>query len=736
MKWLAIAAFITAVGQTAKAAEPSIIAPESKGTFRGRPTIQAVRVDNSPTIDGHMTDKVWQRAKPGGNMLQNYPKENVPQSQSTEFRIIYDDHAMYIGVWCFDSDVKKLVALNMERDGYMKYEDSVTIVLDTFLDRRNGYSFMVNTYGARRDTLISNNSYGGDEWDGAWTARSRVHNWGWAVEIEIPLKSISFDEKNDIWGLNIGRSIGRDGDRGLWSNSRTSVYYWHASEYGNLTGLHGLKQGLGLDVNPYVLGRYQEDRLKDDTDLLGDFGADVRYRLTPSLTALASVNTDFAETESDRRQVNFTRFPLFFPEKRQFFLEDAGIFGFGGIASSSRRSSEQAETLLMPFFSRRIGLSADREVVPVRFAGKLTGRINDYNIGFMDAIVDSEDGPQNTFVGRVSRNIFEQSSVGFLTTIGDPNSNELNTANGVDFTYRNSNVLGGRTFVANAYTLGTHTENEKNLELAWGANTKLFDRNIDLEAGVMEIGDQFNPALGFVRRKGIRRYNIEADVIPYHDNITWLRNSRHGYDASFYTNLSNDVINTQQSFGLMSLYLESQDRIYLKVEHMTDRPDEDFPIAGGLTIPAGSYDWWSVRLSGLFGLNRPLLIMPSYKAGGFYNGHRQKFGLESRYIPTPKLSIEADYSLNLIDLEEYGDASINLVSGNVQYSFTPDLFISNLIQYDDLSDSIAINSRLQWEYKPGSKVFFVINQGYVNEMTGLVLRDFELVAKIGALFRF
>ena len=736
-KRAALLATVCALGQAAIAVEHTPIAPGSKGTFRGRPTVEAVRVEKGPTIDGHLDDDVWQKAQPAGEFLQNNPKENIPQSQRTEFRIIYDDDALYIGVWCFDTDVKKLTALNMERDGYMKYEDSIVVTLDTFLDRRNGYSFTVNTHGARSDSLISNNSFGGNEWDGAWMARSRVHSWGWVAEIEIPFKTISFDEKKETWGVNVGRSIGRSGDRGDWANSRTSVRSYHISEAGNLVGLKGLKQGLGLDLNPYALGRFSEDRVKDDSDLLGDFGADVRYRLTPSLTALASVNTDFAETESDRRQVNLTRYPLFFPEKRQFFLEDAGIFGFGGVtSSSSRRSSEQAETMLMPFFSRRIGLSSAREVVPVRFAGKLTGRVNDYNLGFMDALVDSEDGPQNAFVGRVSRNIFEQSSVGILTTIGDTNSDELNTVNGLDFKYRNSNVLGGRSFVANAYALGSYTEGEGGLEPAWGANVKLYDRNLDLEAGVMEIGDEFNPALGFVRRRGVRRYNIEAEYTPYYDDIGWLRNSRHGYEASLYTGLSNDIVNTHQTFELLSLALESQDYISLKVEHLSDRPDEDFPIAGGLTIPAGSYDWWAVRMSGYFGLNRPLFLKPYYKVGGFYDGSRQSIGFDTRYIPTPKLRLETGYSLNLIDLEEHGDATINLVSGTVQYSFTPDLMISNLIQYDDLSDSIAVNSRLQWEYRPGSKLFFVVNQGYVDEMTGLALQNFELVAKVGALFRF
>ncbi|HJN82903.1 MAG: DUF5916 domain-containing protein [Verrucomicrobiota bacterium] len=731
-------AFGVVLGQAlaAEIPKPSAISPESRGTFRGRPTVKAVRVDQAPDIDGHLIDEPWHLAKPAGEFLQKEPKENVPHSQQTEFRVLFDDDALYIGVWCFDTESDRLVALNMERDGHMRFEDVVMITLDTFLDHRNGYQFSVNTNGARGDATISNNTSVSSEWDGAWMAKSRRHVWGWSTEISIPFKTISFDETTDTWGFNIYRNIGRSNESALWANSRASVRGYHVSECGDLTGLHGLRQGLGLDITPYATGKYRKDYDAKDSDLLGDFGFDVRYRLTPSLTALASVNTDFAETEIDRRQVNLTRYPLFFPEKRQFFLEDSGIFGFGGGESSRRRSRDSSDTLLMPFFSRRIGLSSKGQIMPIHFAGKLTGRIKDYNIGLLDAVLDGEDGLRNAFVGRVSRNLFEQSSVGFLTTIGDPDSDEMNSVTGLDFQYRNSNFLDGRTFEANLFALGSSSEDLGGLEPAWGASTKLYDRNIDLSASAMEIGDDFNPAIGFVRRRGTRRYMVEADFTTYHDNISWLRNTRHGYEAELYTDLGNDVVNTKQSFDLVSLYLKSQDYISLKMSHLTDRPADDFEISDGSIIPAGDYEWWDVRLLGYLGMNRLLFLRPMYRVGGFYDGTRQQIELETRYIPWPKLRLSVDYSLNLIDWEQFEDSTINVISGMVQYSFTPDLVLSNLIQYDDISNSMGVNSRLQWEYKPGAKMFFVVNQGYVDEMTGFVIKDFEVVAKIGALFRF
>ena len=724
------------LGQAAIAAEHSIIAPESKGTFRGRPTVAAVRVTKAPDIDGHLIDEAWSYAKPAGEFLQKEPKQNIPHSQRTEFRVLYNNDTLFVGVWCFDTEARNIIAHTMERDVMMRYEDMVNITLDTFQDRRNGYIFTVNPNGARSDATVSNNTSRNGEWDGAWRAKSKKHAWGWSIEVAIPFKSLSFDEKNDSWGINIYRNIGRFGERGQWANSRRISRSYHVSGCGDLTGLHGLRQGIGLDITPYATGKYRKDYDSRDSDLLGDFGFDVRYRLTPSLTALASINTDFAETEIDTRQVNFTRFPLFFPEKRQFFLEDSGIFGFGGGESSRRRSRDSSDTLLMPFFSRRIGLSSKGQITPIQFAGKVTGRIKDYNIGLLNAVVEGDDHPRNAFVGRVSRNIFEQSSFGFLTTVGDPNSDEMNSVTGIDFQYRNTDFVGGHTFEANLYVLGSYSEDLGGLEPTWATNAKLYDRNIELSASVMEIGNDFNPAMGFVRRRGTRRHMLEAEFTPYFEEISWLRNTRHGYEAELYTDLGNDVVNTKQTFNLASLSFESQEMLSLSVSHHTDRPNKDFDISDGTVIPAGNYDWWDARLSLNTGLYRKFAAANSYTVGSFYDGDRQQLSSTLVYRPTNRISLMLDYSLNLIDWEQFKDSTINLISGRIQYSFTPDLTLFNLIQYDDISNSIGVNSRLQWEYKPGAKMFFVINQGYVDEITGFVIRDIEVVAKVGGLFRF
>ncbi len=739
------------LGQAASAVEHSAVAPDSRGTFRGRPTVAAVRVDTPPEVDGSLTENVWQLAKPGGEFLQKSPQENVPHSQRTEFRVLYDDDAIYIAVWCFDDTPSAIIAKNMERDEYMRSEDIVIITLDTFLDRRNGYYFSVNSLGARGDSSISNNTSVNSEWDGAWVARCNKQSWGWSAEVEIPFKSISFDENKSTWGINIYRNIGRYGERGQWANSRSVNKSYNVSECGDLLGLHGLKQGLGLDINPYTVGSY--DWI--DSELLGDFGFDIRYRLTPSLTALASVNTDFAQTEVDETQVNLTRFSQFYPEKRQFFLEDSGIFGFGGSDSISSRRSRDS-TLLIPFYSRSIGLNSDREVVPIQFAGKLTGRVKSYNLGFLDAVVESEDGVRNVFVSRVSRNIYEQSSIGFLSTLGDPNSDEMNALAGADFQFRSSNVLGGKNFRFNAYSLANYSEQDNNIVPAWNISTALEDRNIDISASITEIGKQFDPAMGYVgyieKENGIvkeigniRRYKGEFDYIYYHDDLSWLRNTKHGYDAELYTDLSNNIVKTKQTFGLAAFYLESQDIIRLSVSHDTDRPPYAFPRSygkrdGKKTISPGDYEWWGASLRGFIGMHRRSFFGPFYTIDGYYGGLRHKFGLQAYFSPWPNLKLGGEIRKNLIDFGSNEKVDITEITANFNYNFTPDLSLSNLLQYEnDGDDSLGVNSRFQWEYKPGAKMFLVVNQGYLDKERadlGLVKKELQVVTKIGALFRF
>ena len=379
-----------------------------------RRTIPARRVREGPVIDGMLADDAWGTALPGGSLVQVDPWPGAAPTERTEFRVLHDGEQLYVGVWCFDRDVSGIVATEMARDGDLPSDDNITIVLDTFLDRRNAYLFRVNPNGARVDALIADSNSPNLNWDGIWSVRTSVDARGWYCEIAIPFKTVSFDPESDTWGFNLERVIRRKDEFDRWTGAKPNLAVSDIAHTGELTGMRGLEQGWGLQLTPYALGRYSDERRVDDTDFDFEAGLDLRYSIAPNLTASFSYNTDFAETEVDARQINLTRFPLFFPEKREFFLQDEGIFQFAG---------GQFGNALVPFFSRRIGLDEDGDVVPIVVAGKLTGRVGDYNIGVLDALVDDHDGldVQNTFVGRVSRNVLESSSVGAIFTHGESN---------------------------------------------------------------------------------------------------------------------------------------------------------------------------------------------------------------------------------------------------------------------------------------------------------------------------
>ncbi|MBI4604798.1 MAG: carbohydrate binding family 9 domain-containing protein, partial [Planctomycetes bacterium] len=330
-------------GRCFRCSRCSLLAEAPPGERR---RVEAVRVARAPVVDGRLDDEAWKLAPDAGPLIQVVPVEGAEPSERTEFRFVYDDHALYVGAWCFDREPQAILAREMARDGPIYVDDYVAISLDTFHDRRNGYLFTVSSSGAQLDFLISNNTEADSNWDGIWRAAARIDGEGWKAEIEFPFRSLGFDPSKETWGLNLMRYIARRMERCHWSGARQNLWTFNFAEAGDLTGLRGLEPGLGLELVPYALSRYRDERIQEDRDLTFDAGGELNYRITPRLVARLSYNMDFAETEVDARQINLTRFPLFFPEKRDFFLEDGGIFRFGGLGQE-----------LIPFFSRRIGLT-------------------------------------------------------------------------------------------------------------------------------------------------------------------------------------------------------------------------------------------------------------------------------------------------------------------------------------------------------------------------------------------
>ena len=718
-----------------------------------RPSITALRVETPPVLDGKMNDAAWAKAQVSEPLRQEQPEEGAPATEKTVFRVVYTSEALYIGVWCFDREPEKIISRLMSRDSPLPKDDAVCIALDPFLDRRNGYWLMVNPNGAQGDALVTNNTDINDDWDGIWSVGARIDEEGWKVEVEIPFKSISFDPEAETWGINISRHIRRRHEWGRWSRPLMDFNTYQVSEAGNLRGIRGIEQGIGLEFTPYAVTKFRDQRELDDTDLLMDIGGDLRYRITPNLSLSMSYNTDFAETEIDRPQINLSRFKIKYPEKRNFFLQEAGIFNFGrnsgGRRSGPRSSSKDAEPI--PFFSREVGLTPDRKPRSIVGATKLTGRIGEYNIGLLDAYVDDhEDLPaSNVFVGRISRNILEQSYMGIIATHGDPNSSNDDFLLGADLGLRTSDFLDGDVLQANLWMLGSWKENEgaegapppedpdSDNSLSFGGNIELPNDQYNANLQFFQVGEDFDPALGFVRRESVRAYISEFGYKPRPRDFYDIRQLFFSYSNSFYTDLNDELETASHSLYPLYILTNEGDRLWSKVTYENDSPTDDFEVSSseGISITAGDY-WWPTYRVGIDTSSKRLVEFEfSHSFGGYYDGDRSSWQTEIAVRPSKYFSVRADYELESISLPQ-GNFKERLASIRTRVSLSPQLNWSNLLQYYSDGDQVGFQSRIHWEYEPGSNMYLVLNQGIDRNEGRLRWTESDLTFKIGLSLRF
>ncbi len=437
--------------RTVGAAALLVLATPDAGAQRAAlkpPALHARRAAQAPRIDGVLDDAAWAPAEASEAFVQVDPREGEPPTERTEIRALHDSDYLYLAIHCFDREPSKIIGTQMKRDAALETDDRVAVVIDTFEDRRNGFFFEMNPAGAKVDALIASNGQDINEaWDAIWEGRATIDAAGWSVEMAIPFKSLSFAPELTTWGFNVQRTIKRRLETDRWASPRRNVSVSQVSEAGSLSGLEDIRQGIGLDLVPFFAARWNDDG--NDEDTLGKPGFDAFYRLSPSFGAALTVNTDFAETEVDQRRINLTRFPLFFPEKRDFFLQDAGIFQFADLDSD-----------LIPFFSRRIGLTDSGEEVPIEIGGKLTGRAGDFNVGILDVQTGEADDfdAANLFVTRVSKNVGEQSTIGGIFTHGDPNGRDSNSVAGLDANFGRSDFLGDRNLRSSVWGLEAPTK--------------------------------------------------------------------------------------------------------------------------------------------------------------------------------------------------------------------------------------------------------------------------------------
>ena len=662
-----------------------------------RKSFEIQRVDAPPVIDGELDDAIWSSAVPVDDFHQTSPGDGTPATERTIVRVAYDDDYLYISAELLDSDPEAIQALQMIQGKTFYSDDRFWVTIDSFNNKRNDYFFQVNANGVRRDALRENNARFIDEWGTIWHAESKVHENGWSTEIAIPFKSISFAPGSDTWGINFGRGVVRKQEYLIWSSYQRE---WWPAYGGEITGIGEIEQGLGLDVVPSINVSQERDFIAGESHNGFEPSLDVRYRITPSLSATFTMNTDFSTAEVDEQQVALDRFSLFFPEKRDFFLQDAGIFEFGNIDTNGR-----------PFFSRRIGLSEDGEAVGIDAGIKLTGRVGDFNVGAL-AIRQEEHGDvgaKDLFVARGSYNVLEESALGFVVTHGDPTSNESNSVVGLDFLYRNSDGPFGEIFTGTFWAQQSDTPGLDGDDAAVGAFFEIPSDKLEVYLDLQQIEENFRPALGFVNRAGVRRYGTGMRYRTRPEKGYW-RAINHRFDYTLYTDMDDARLSQRLAIEPVALYSNGDDYVFLRWSRNDELVRSDFDLFGRLAVPAGEYTFDRYRAELRTGQQRPLRLVLAVEDGGFFGGDRLEKSVNLQWRQSAYLFLGLGFTENQVDLPS-GSFTSHLASLRSDVAFNSKWSWSNIVQYDNTSEAFGINSRLRYLPEAGKEVVLVLNHG-------------------------
>jgi hypothetical protein len=673
---------------------------------------KAVRVEKGPVMDGDLADQVWARAIPFSGFKMVFPYPGQDPTERTELRILYDEGFLYIGAYCRDREPQKISANCMVHDGMGegKSDDAVRVLLDPFQDKRNAYVFVVNACGARSEGLAAGES-ANLSWDGIWEAKSRIQPDGWSCEMAIPFKTISFKPDLAAWGINVERYIARKQETDRLSGTTQNSHFYNPMEATTLEGIGGVKQGLGITFRPYGL----IDGGKDHVAGTGaawklDGGFDLYKNFTPNFVGAVSYNMDFAETEVDSRRINLTRFPLFFPEKRTFFLEGSDIFSFGGGGEN-----------LIPFFSRRIGLFEGNQI-PVVFGTKVFGRLGDTNISVLDvktrsfseAALGLNLHSQNFVAARVYQNILAESKVGVIFTNGSP-TGEKNTLAGFDFRYQTSRFLDNQNFNAGAWYLYNWNETRTGRHQAYGVRMDYPNDLWDINASYSYFGDALNPGVGFIARPGVQNVNLGFAYQPRPAKGTligdFVRQFFYELRFEFYWDLTGRLETREIFTAPINLRTESGEHIEFNVIPNRDVLPYDFEISRGVVLPRGAYDYVSYRAEFNSATYRPWTVDVSWRFGRFYSGHYDDLTLGFGY----KFKGYATVALNANIVRgrlAQGRFNENVYQLKADVFFSPDLGLMNYLQYDDVSKTLGANIRFRWQLSPGNEIYLVYTKNW------------------------
>jgi hypothetical protein len=672
--------------------------------------VKPVRVDKPPKIDGFLDESLWKDIEPVTDFRQYEPDNGAPTTERTEVRICYDSRFLYFGVRAYDGEPGKIIARVFERDANVDEDDSFTIAIDSLNNNRTAVAFDTNVLGTQLDVQYSEDGLYNESWNAIWYSKGRIDELGYTLEIAIPFFVLRFKPADEVeMGLDLERIIRRKSEKVNWPYLSRDYDFIHVSRYGRMVGLKGIERGIDLEVKPYGIAGYS--KIPGESDYEADAGLDVKWGLTSNLTADLTLNPDFAQVESDALKVNLTRFSLFYPEKRDFFIESSGLFQFG--------TPQSAEV----FFSRRIGLRNGSEV-PILGGARAYGMVGHTNIGLMTMQTRGSDGfgGENFSVARVKHNILGRSYVGgiFTSRRGEETFND--TTLGGDFMFlfgKNYKIQGSLS------RSGVEAESGKgwmgNLSLSQYAD--LYDWIIRYE----DIGNDFNPGMGFIQRpdqrgimtnihykprpgwKGVRQLYIGNVYrrIENHDGIVETRTIRPGFLMMF---------QTEDNF--MTLYYDTYEMV-----------PYSFPVAPGIAIPAGEYTNRQGLLTFDSSPARRLSVSATYTFGGFYGGDIQSAEYNFTFKPTERLHLIMGQAIDAVDLPS-GSFNSVITTLLASFHFSPTLTTRVAAQYSSLYEDFVFNFRLRWIYAPGSEAWLVYDEGRRFGQAEPSLRDRAVILKV------
>jgi len=706
----------------------------------GRMTLRAVRVERPPDLDGVLNEEVYEQIPAISGFTQQEPEEGRPASERTEIWLLFDDDHVYVSARLWQ-DPATIVGTEMRKDNQnLTRNDNFAVIFDTFRDRRSGFLFYMSAAGGLFDGLVTDEGQNNREWNTVWNGRTARFGGGWTVEMAIPFRSLRYlPGRDQVWGVNFRRII-------IGRNELATLAPVPAS-YGNpgvmrvslaatLVGLQASGTGVGLEIKPYALSSLTTDRTAappTSNDPAGDVGFDLKYNLTRGLTLDVTHNTDFAQAEDDEQQVNLTRFSQFFPERREFFLEGQGLYAFGGARTTGRNLGGQDTPML--FFSRRIGLTGGQPV-PIPVGLRLNGRAGAYTIGAINIQTADDERigavDTNFTVLRIRRDILRRSTVGLIATNRSVSTSGTgsNQVVGLD-----AMLPLHREMTIHGYYAASRTPGRSGGEASYRTQFAYPADRYGLQVEHLTVGRNFNPEVGFVRRQDFRKNFAQVRFSPRPRGSEFIRKLTFQGSFDHITN-TEGRLETRETKALFQSDFHAGDSASVEFTRTLEFIPDAFELQDGVVVPVGDYGFQGVSASLTLGPQRPLSGTITASRGGFYSGHRTDAGYTGRIELSPRLTLEPNVSVNWVDLDE-GTFTTRLITTRASVTFTPRMALSALAQYNSRTDTVAVNVRYHWEYRPGSDFFVVFNEGRDTSIPGLrELQKRSFTIKLTRLLRF